>query len=450
LSGGAVEAAEPEVGLGPRREVSDGQGDELGPIATFGAQVFVFVALIFVFNVTGFEVFPGVAPVGLFAGTLGVVLLAPRRVLLRLPVSILVLLLIGWMLASTIWTDSPEGTAFAVQRLVPIAAGMAIVCGMISLKDLVPALLWAIRFSVVLTLVVVAAFPETRIHIDPTGLSPDLDGWHGWFPHKNIMTPFLVFGLVTVLTFDRSRLIKLVTVGLIGVLIVGSDSVTGMSSAMLVVSVWVWIQLYQNLDIRNSSVFVISSISVGIFGVLGIVASLATLTSASGKDLTFTGRTFIWQATFDALTERPLLGYGLGGILFDDPISPKTAEVWRAIGFRVPHAHNGVLDLAIQLGIIGVVIFALLFIGTMVDGIRRVREQPTVAAWIVATLVVQLYMSLSENVFMGSGWLPVLIMFRILLLRQAGMELATGRDLADHFRWSPSRATLGIGGRKAP
>ncbi|MCP3988509.1 MAG: O-antigen ligase family protein [Actinomycetia bacterium] len=433
----------PKVGLSDRPEIYDGQGDELGPVATFGAQVIVFVSIIFIFNVTGFVVFPGMTPLALFMGTLGVVMLAPRLVLMRLPVSLLVLLLVGWMLASTLWTDSPEGTAFAILRLMPIVAGMAIICGLISLRDLVPALLWSIRFSVVLTLAVVAALPETRIHIDPTGLSPDLDGWHGWFPHKNIMTPFLVFGLVTVLTFDRTRLMKLGTLALIGILFVGSDSVTGISSAMLVVSVWVWIQLYQNLDIRNSSVFVISSASVGLFAILGVVASLATVTSASGKDLTFTGRTFIWQATFDALSERPILGYGLGGILFDDPISPKTAEVWRAIGFRVPHAHNGVLDIAIQLGIVGVIIFTLLFLSTMVDGVRRVRDQPTVAAWIVATLVTQLYMSLSENAFLGSGWLAILVMFRILLLRQAGMELATGRDLADRLRRTRSPSTRG-------
>ena len=420
--------------LGPRRDVYDGQGDELGPLATFGAQGFVFVSLIFVFNVTGFAIFPGITPFGLLAGTLGIAMLAPRRVLMRLPLSLLLLTFIGWMLASTIWTDSPEGTAFAVQRVMPIVAGMAIVTGLISLRDLVPALLWSIRFSVLLTLAVVVAFPETRIHIDPAGLSPDLDGWHGWFPHKNIMTPYLVFGLVTVLTFDRTRVIKLVTLALIGVLLVGSDSVTGMSSAMLVVSVWIWIQLYQHLDIRNSSVFVISSVSVAIFGILGIVASLATLTSASGKDLTFTGRTFIWSATFDALTERPILGYGFGGILFDQPISPKTAEVWRAIGFQVPHAHNGVLDVAIQLGVIGLILFVLLYVSTMTDAISSVRNQPTVAAWIVSTMVVQLYMSFSENVFIGSGWLPVLVMFRVLLHRRAGMELSTGIDLADRVR----------------
>lgn len=428
-----------QVGLG----YSD--GDRLGALATFGAQGFIFFALIFVFNVTGFEVFPGLTPMALFVGSLGVVVLAPRRVLMRLPVSIVLVLLIVWILASRMWTDSPAGTSFATLRLMPIVGGVAIVSGLISLVDLVKALLWSIRFSVVLTLAIVAIFPETRLHIDPTGLAPPLDGWHGWFPHKNIMTPFLVFGAVTVLTFDRNRLVRWTTLAAITVLIIGSDSVTGISSLMLAVSVWVWIQLYQNLDLRNSSVFVISSGAIGIFGLLGLAASLTTLTSASGRDVTFTGRTFIWQATFDALTERPFLGYGLGGILFDNPITPKTAEVWRAIGFRAPHAHSGALDLALQLGVIGLAIFLVLFALTMLDALRIVRDRPTIAAWIISTMVVQLYMSLSENVFMGSGWLPLLVMFRVLLMRRSGMELATGADLADRLRRSRVPAGAGAG-----
>jgi len=417
-----------------RSDYYDGQGDELGPIATFGAQVFVFTALIHSFTVTGFEILPGLTPVALLAGAVGVFFLAPRKVMMRLPVSLLLLGMAGWIIASSTWSDSPTSTSTAILTRVPLLFGMMICVGMISLRHLVPALLWAVRFSVFLTLVVVAVKPETRIHIDPEGLSPPFDGWHGLFPHKNVMTPFLVFGALTVLTFDRTKVIRWVTLGGLLALLVGSRSVTGLSSAMLAVSVWIWLQLYKNLDIRNSSIFVVSSFSVGVFGLLGVAASLSTLTSASGKDLTFTGRTFIWEASLNAFMERPLLGYGLAGILGEDPVTPRTAEVWRAVGFVVPHAHNGALDLALQLGAIGLSIFGLLYLATMTDAIRMVRERPTVAAWIVSTLVVQAYMSFSENVFLGNGWLPILFMFRILLQRRHGMELSMGTALVDRVR----------------
>lgn len=416
-----------------RSELYDGQGDELGPVATFGAQFFVFGALIYSFNVTGFEILPKLTPLALLAGALGVLFLAPRMVLHRLPISIVSLAMMGWMVGSVMWTDNPVSTSAALQDLMPLLVGMIICCGVISMRDLVPALLWTFRFSVALTLFALATMPETRIHID-IATETTMEGWHGLFPHKNIMTPYLVLGIVTVLTFDRSRILKLATLSAIGVILVGSASVTGMSSALLAISVWVWLQLYQHFEVRNSSIFLISSLSVGLFALLGVLASLATLTSASGKDLTFTGRTLIWAATLDAWQERPLLGWGFGGILSAEPISSRTAEVWRAIGFRVPHSHSGPIDLGVQLGIIGLVIFLLLYVATMAGGLRIVRENPKVGAWIVSAMIVQLYISFSENVFIGYGWLPTLFMFRTLLHRRHGMELETGAELVDRVR----------------
>ena len=397
--------------------------DELGPIATFGAQVFVFFAILFSFQVTGYTVFPGITPVALAAGMIGVIALTPRPVLGRVPISLLVLALTGLMAASTLWTANPTGTALAVQRDLPLIIGLVFAVGTIPMNDLVAALVWAVRVAVVVSLVAVALLPEARTHIDPNGVMPELAGWHGLFPHKNIMTAFLVFGLVTVLTYDRSFVPKWGTVLLSGVLIVGSDSVTGIAGALLAVSLWVWFQLYQNLDIRGSTIFFFSSLSLAFFAIIGLVASLASLLAASGRDLTFTGRTFIWDATFDAFERRPFLGYGLNAMFFADDVTPETAEVWRAIGFQVPHAHNGFLNVAIQLGVVGLVVYLALFTSTFAAGVRTVTSDPKLGTWIVTVMVVQLFIAISEAAFITYGWLLISVMFRVLSMRGAGAAL---------------------------
>ncbi|MEM9131032.1 MAG: O-antigen ligase family protein [Actinomycetota bacterium] len=416
-----------------RSELYDGQGDALLPVATFGAQVFIFGALVYSFLVTGFELLPTITPLALVFGAVGVLFLTPRMVLHRIPISLMALVLLGWMAASQLWSDNAVATAGGLEALMPLLIGTIICTGVISMRDLVPALLWTFRFSVGLTIFALITMPETRIHID-IATETTHSGWHGLFPHKNIMTPYLVAGIVTILTFDRTRILKWGTLaGIVGILL-GSSSVTGMSSAFLAVSVWVWLQLYRNLDIRNSSIFLFSSISVGVFALLGVVASLATLTSASGRDLTFTGRTLIWAATLRAWEERPLFGWGFGGILTTDPVSPRTAEIWREIGFRVPHAHSGPIDLGLQLGVIGLVIFVVLYVTTMIDGIRAIKDRPEIGAWIVSIMIVQLYMSFSENVFIGYGWLVFLLMFRTVLMRKHGMEVDTSNALVESVR----------------
>jgi O-antigen ligase len=397
-------------------------------MARFGAQGFVVFALFTAFRVDGFKFLPGLTPLALLAVALPVLLLAPTQITAKLPVSLSVLLLLTWELASVMWTASPQGTGYTLELDAPLVIGMFLIAGVLALDDLVRALLWSMRFSFVFTGLAIAADPLARTHIDPAGLQAPLEGWHGYFPHKNVMGPYLVFCLVTILAFDRTKVLRPLSLVAIGILIVGSDSVTGISGMLLALSIWIWVQLYRNLEIRNSSIFVVSSVLVLIFGVLGAATSLTAITDASGKDLTFTGRTFIWQATFNAWMQRPVVGYGLGGVLGSNPITSKTAEIWRAIGFRVPHSHNGVLDVGLQLGIIGVALYLLLWGTTLAGGFRLLRERPRLASWIVTVMLVQLYMSLSEPVFLNNGWLPVLVMFRVLLLRKEGID---GGDIGD-------------------
>jgi exopolysaccharide production protein ExoQ len=425
-------------------------GETLGPLARIGAQTFVFLGLFVAFAVEGFEILPGLAPLVLGLGVLPILVLTPTRVSSRLPISLLVLTLLAWQVASVLWTASPQGTANRLLLSLPITLGFMLVTGVIALKDLVPALLWSIRFSVVFTAVVIATVARARVHVDPLGVQPDFPGWHGFFPHKNVMGPYFVFCLVSILTFDRTKIIRPVMVGAIGVMLAFSTSITGQTGALLAVSIWVWVQLYRNLELRNSSIFLISTVSVAAFGALGVLASISSIIGASGRDVTFTGRTFIWSATLEAWARRPLTGYGLSGVLGRVPITSTTATIWRDVGFEVPHAHNGVIDIGLQLGLVGVALYVLLFVTTLIDGFRLLRDRPKLAAWIVSVMLVQLYMSISEPVFMASGWLPVLIMFRILLLRKEGLDFDAGTQLADRVRRVSSRSHRAHPGRRNP
>ena len=402
--------------------------EELGPIARLVAQFTLAVSIIHLFLVLG-VLLPSPLSVLLLASSLGVLLLAPGRVTLRMPVSISVLLFLGWMAASVFWTSDPVGTQLTLVRNLPAALAIVILIGVMDARHIGPALVWAIRFAVVVSLIVTVIDPSTRVHFDAMTGQPTLDGWHALFPHKNIMTPFLVFAIPTILTFDRSVLIKYGTLLGIAVLLAGSDSVTGWGGALLVVGIWLWLQFFKNLDVRNSSVFTVATFVGGVFTVLAAAASLADLVDASGRDVTFSGRTFIWQASVNAVAEQPFIGFGAGGVFGFEPITPLTASIWRDIGFQVPHAHNGILDVILQLGLIGAGLYLLLWGSVFIGGIRMLNRHPQIAEWVISVTLAQFFISLSENVFLGSGWLVVIVMFRVLLLRSRGLSL----DYAEKF-----------------
>lgn len=396
--------------------------EELGPVARFGGQFTLAMAIIFLFQAAG-PYIPNAMAYLIMIGGIAVLLLAPGRVTLRMPVSISVLLMVGWMTASLTWSDSPASSQLVLFRVVPTLIGVMLIIGLMDARYIGTSLVWAVRGAVWLSLLVTVTMPSTRVHLDSQTGEPSLDGWHALFPHKNIMAPFLVFAIPTILTFDRSILLKAGTLMGIGVLLVGSDSVTGLASAALVFGIWIWLQFFKNLDVRNSSVFTVASVVFGIFTVGAAAASLADIVDASGKDVTFSGRTFIWQATINAILDQPFVGFGFGGVFGFDPITPRTAAIWRDVGFTVPHAHNGILDVILQLGVIGAGFYLLLWLSVLVGAIRMLKRQPQIAEWILSVVLGQFFISLSENVFLGAGWLAIIIMFRLLLLRKRGLSL---------------------------
>ncbi len=76
-----------------------------------------------------------------------------------------------------------------------------------------------------------------------------------------------------------------------------------------------------------------------------------------GKDATLTGRTDIWIELAAAIEKKPALGYGY--LAFWGLDSEPRYWLQRAVDWNAPSGHNGWLDLAISLGVTGVVIFAI-------------------------------------------------------------------------------------------
>lgn len=115
---------------------------------------------------------------------------------------------------------------------------------------------------------------------------------------------------------------------------------------------------------RRGVVTTVSTIWLGV--ILAGAASLVLVLEpglvfqALGRDATLTGRTDIWSALFDAISERPLLGYGYGA--FWDLMSEPAYKVRLATDWLVPTAHNGWLETALSIGLLGLGGFALNFL----------------------------------------------------------------------------------------
>ncbi len=412
---------------------------EIGPVARWLCKTLLVVSLaIGIGAVSGLPFLELNRPevhVVLFIATLFVTSLIPSPILLKAPISLSVVIFFVWMLFSYGWSLSPSATRFDLLQTIPGFLTSYVLASVLSYSDIKSSMLWLARVVVGSTLLAVAIFPETRIHIDDGFVDGTYPGWHGFFSHKNSLSPVLVLSLISVLVFETQRLVKWLMIGSISALLVLSTSITGISGALVALCVYIWLKMVAGSDTRSRSFLVASTLAMASFFIAAIFASLGLVVSASGKDMSFSGRTDIWSTTVQFISERPLQGYGLGGLF--SPVggvhSQETIQFWRAVGFDAYHPHNGLLDVTLQLGIVGAAVFILILLGTVGAAWSEIKHNSEWAVWILAISVAMIYMSISEAMYL-SGWLSFILIMKVVLMR-----LKADRDRSAYKRVAGSQ-----------
>jgi O-antigen ligase len=119
------------------------------------------------------------------------------------------------------------------------------------------------------------------------------------------------------------------------------------------------IPLFRSLRLRFTTAVGVWTLSILLGAILlTLLASNAEpVFAALGRDPTLTGRTQIWAAVLVSISERPWLGYGYNA--FWQEWSGPSAVVLSAVGWETPHSHNGLLDLWLDLGLTGLIVFML-------------------------------------------------------------------------------------------
>ncbi|MFM6967847.1 MAG: O-antigen ligase family protein [Microbacteriaceae bacterium] len=171
-------------------------------------------------------------------------------------------------------------------------------------------------------------------------------------------------------------------------------STTVFLAGIAVVAVWalVWLSRRPPLVARVAGG---SLIAVGVGVVVYALTHWATFAAALGKSPDMTNRFGIWEAVIDRISVRPITGFGFVGWW-------PTWEGWFGIhairNIRVQQAHNVWLDLAMQVGIVGAVLFAVALgvVGWRLWKQASATMAPTalISVGIVAAMTVQ---SLTES-----------------------------------------------------
>lgn len=364
--------------------------------------------------------FPGFASSGLFPLlSLGVLLLTPTDRLARIPIPWAILGYVGWLVASYAWTEIDFSTAFLIRSQLPPLLMLSVLTATIPPARVIKVLLGMFTVLSIWALLNSLAFSDSRVvHFSEGGIDGgDQLGFRGTFNHKNLLGIFTVYALCLVLPFSRGRW-RQPLILLCVVLIMGTRSATAASGLFAVMFAWFWIAAIDSQKKRKErEVLFVLSLASAVGAVLLAFGLLPALLDLYQKDLTFSGRTVIWSESLVTIGRRPIQGYGYGGVWLDGQ-NPVTAELRRRITFGAAHAHNGVIEVLLQVGLVGLGLL-LVFIGRLfrLVGYAIVRGPlKSYGQWGLLTLLALLLMQISEPLFEG-GHLGLLIIIWTVLTR---------------------------------
>jgi O-antigen ligase len=138
-----------------------------------------------------------------------------------------------------------------------------------------------------------------------------------------------------------------------------------------------------------------------------------------GRDLTLTGRTNIWNLLTIPILKRPLLGYGFYAFWLG--LEGESAQVIRAAHWYFGYAHNGYLEIVLQLGFIGLGVFLLSLLSAAKDAFCFLRRYTSPGIdWYIGLLVLTVLYNIDEESVL---W-PVDLLSILYVVACCGLALA--------------------------
>ncbi len=380
------------------------------------------------------------APVRLLLGMAGVVfLMLPARGNLRLGgiVTFALLVYLSYLGASTLWSINPKVTLhkFIVMLCFFVAAaGLARQLTMFELT---------------------MAFAMTCLGYIGIGFLAEL-ALGNFTPHKSEYrfvgtchpNTLAVYGtfccLAATVHFGSSLKLNpwMIAIFIIGVItLLATKSRTTLAGFVVALMAARFVTLKPNLRVFASSLAILALIAAGMYLVLSrsnVRASMAErMAMGRTKDVSsLTGRLPLWEELLVSINERPLIGHGYLAYWEKDQIDYLSA----LLRWEIPHGHNMYLDVLLDGGAIGLVLFlSSLLVALFVAFRRCVVNQDRQTGVVFGLLVFALIHGTAESLFKMPTFLTFMLMTLVLRMAFTNVE-----DVHETTTELPKSADFGV------
>ena len=176
-------------------------------------------------------------------------------------------------------------------------------------------------------------------------------------------------------------------------LIVRADSMTSLSCLFLAGTVMVLVSQHWVIR-RPGGALAIVSAAIGLPLFALFINSVGTLVHSLGRNSTLTGRTSIWKAVLSMHT-NPLVGTGFESFWLGNRLQ----AVWNMSVKGIQEAHNGFIELYLNLGWVGLLLLGWLIVSGYRNAAVALRREPNDGSLRLAFLASALIFSMTEAGF---------------------------------------------------
>jgi O-antigen ligase len=327
-------------------------------------------------------------------------------------------ILVGMSCASVLWSNLPMVTLENILPLLRVTIFAAYFAARFSIKEQLELLACAFGISALLSLLVCVAVP--KYGVVGAGLIVGQEelvhagAWRGLYNHKTALGTMMSLGSLILLFCGLGKFQyqyrRMIWAGFFLSVFMLLSSTT--MAALLILIIAIILIFFCRLERINFGFFIamlLGNTLIGSFIVTALVSNAETIFNSLGKEVTISGRTLVWPLVLEKIWKRPWLGYGYE-TFWEDGWEGNPADIWENLiaGFEPPHAHNGFLEIWLEIGLLGLTVFVICYLITCLRSFIWLHKNRTIEGIAPTILLIYiLLLNLTESSLMRSDiiWL---------------------------------------------
>jgi exopolysaccharide production protein ExoQ len=330
--------------------------------------------------------------------------------------SVLALSAVGLLGLSALWSSDPPTSFRGAIVYLYVILGVIGIARTMDADEYMHLLSWCCFLSAIASIFLLIGSPSLAAYGgDPRGV----------FATKNDLGQVMATGaLATLHGIRRARrgyLGKLCMLFVFLAMAYASKS----TAALLAALVFCGISGFDSLWRKGRAARMTGSVLAVVLAPILIVAVAApdTFLEMIGKDPTLTGRTDVWTYVIQDIWMKPFLGWGYN--VFWEQSNPYATEISDAVRWTVITAHNGLLELLLDIGVFGTALFAFILIRTIVLAVRCLRTpERALAISTISCCAGILLIGVSESVLLNPTQSSTSVMFITGLMCGRALDVA--------------------------